>query len=220
MRRASMCCVNDENGNNKTKTTTTTNSSTKHRRNSCTGKSTITKKLHLVPKNSVNEGIVEEFIKCINKQDVNGCTALLKSPQQCEWRFSGEVNITIKQYGEMIQNIVRSFPDFSIAFKEVVEVGPGVVQVKHAIASGTHTGEPFGFQCYQPLEATGFKCINDPEHLTFFIIDGKIIHVHVVCTGEHCGPVGLHKQSKNGASASAATVRSPPRRSSIAATAA
>merc|ERR1712050_9039 len=100
------------------------------------------------------------------------------------------------------------------------EVGPGVVQVMHAVASGTHTGEPFGFQCYQPLPATGSKCVNDPENLTFFIIDGKIVQVHVLCTGELCGPVGLHKQSKNGTTGSSATVRTSPLRSSLAATAA
>lgn len=174
----------------------------------------MTKKHHSVPKDSVNEVIVEKFIECINKQDLDGCNALLKSPQQCEWRFSGEVNITIKKYGEMIQDIMRSFPDFSIDYKDVVEVGPDVVQVRNAVASGTHTGEPFGFQCYQPLPSTGLKCVNDPEHLTFFIIEGKIVQVHCICTGELCGPVGLHKQIKNGAAAeSSAAVRTLPTRS-------
>merc|ERR1712187_599043 len=111
-----------------------------------------------------------------------------------------------------IQNIMHSFPDYSIDCNDVVEVGPGVVQVMNAVASGTHTGEPFGFQCYQPLLATGLKCLNDPEHLTFFIIDGKIAQVHVICTGEPCGPVGLHTQSKNCPAASVA-LRSSLRRS-------
>lgn len=169
------------------------------------------KKLHLVPKNSANEGVVKNFMTCINNQDVDGCTALLKSPQHCEWRFSGQANITIKQYGDMIQKIVKSFPDFSIASKEVVEVGPGVVQVKHAVASGTHTGEPFGFQCYNPLPATGTKCVNEPEHLTFFIREEKIAQVHVVCTGKQCGPLGLYAQSKNGRTHATAALRSSSR---------
>lgn len=152
------------------------------------------KKIHPVPKDSENEDIVKKFIECINTQDVDGCIALLKDPQH--WRFSGETNITIKHYGEMIQKIIRSFPDFSIKCSDVVEVGNGVVQVRQAVESGTHTGEPFGFQCYQMLPATGLKCINDPEHLTFFINDGKIVQVHVLCTGAFCGPVGLYKQSK------------------------
>lgn len=167
----------------------------------------ISRKPKLLPKNSANEGIVKEFMKCINNQDLDGCKALLKSPQQCEWRFSGKVNTTIKQCIEMIQNIMNSFPDFSIKCKKIVEVGPGVVQVKHAVMSGTHTGEAFGFQCYQPLQASGTKCINDPENLTFFMCDDKIVQVHVVCTGDLCGPVGLHTQSKNGKTNPSAKVR-------------
>merc|ERR1712050_215564 len=124
------------------------------------------------------------------------------------------VNINIKQYGEMIQKIVRSFPDFSISCKKVVEVGPGVVQVKHAVTSGTHTGEPFGFQCYDPLPATGTKCVNDPAHITFFVVEEKIVQVHILCTGKYSGPLGFYMQSKNGTQATAtprSSSRSPSR---------
>lgn len=182
------CCVIRKVETVSTSTTVDSN----HRRSS---RLKMMKKLAL-PKNSINEGIVENFIECFNNHDVDGCIALT-SPQ-CEWRFSGEVSIVIKDMGDMIQKIVDSFPDFCFDFDAAVEVGPGVVQVNDAVASGSHIGQPFGFHNYKPLAANGVKCVNDLEHINFYMFNGRIAQVHVTCTGQFCGPVGLYKQVKLG----------------------
>lgn len=148
-----------------------------------------------VPQNSMNEKIVEEFIAKLNDHEIDECLAL--TSDGCEWKYRGEANATIKEVHETFRNILRSFPDFSIRGGRAIEVGPGAVEVKNTISSGTHTGEPFGFQSHGPVPASGTRCVNEPEHFTFFVNKLKIVQVHVVCTGPRCGPMGLHKQIKD-----------------------
>merc|ERR1712176_928247 len=151
-----------------------------------------------VPKNSINADIVERYYEYFNNHDLEGYVSL--TTQDCDMRFSGDVVITVKDYGEMVNNTLESFPDFTCKGEKPVEVAQDVVVVKNAVCSGTHTGTPYGFGTFPPLQSNGVRCANDPEQQTFFMKDGKIAKIIVIADGKLCGPVGFYQQIKAGAS--------------------
>ena len=150
-----------------------------------------------VPKDSTNIALVAKALELWNSHDLEGYLGL--HAPNCEVRFSGmDTTIAIKDFVPVMQDALASFPNFRIDGDKPREVGPGVVVVKNLVATGSHTGKPFGFGPCPPLPATGVKCRNDPEEVTYFIVNGKIGRVHIHSSGKLTGPLGFYQQIKEG----------------------
>lgn len=99
------------------------------------------------------------------------------------------------EYLQVCKDVFASFPDISFAWTETNTLDDGTVSSKVAV-SGTHTGAPFGFGPFPPIEATGIKCQNDPEYVEFITEGDKIKTMKVVAPkgSVKSGPPGFYVQ--------------------------
>lgn len=104
-----------------------------------------------------------------------------------------ETELTSKCFFEYSDMLVKSFPDFRLEANGFQEIEPNVVQFT-SVACGSHTGEPFSFGPFPPINATGKVCRNDPETSKITVVDGKIKRWVVTPTGEHSGFAGFYTQ--------------------------
>lgn len=105
----------------------------------------------------------------------------------------GEVKIPLKEMVEEMKNVTESFPDLSVRWNPCRETDDGKV-ITTIVVSGTHTGKPYGFGPYPKIEATGIKCQNDSEEVTFtFGADDKISLIETKPLGKF-GPTGFYSQ--------------------------
>lgn len=89
----------------------------------------------------------------------------------------------------------QSFPDmdFTVFHSSYIK-SQNKVQLEIQ-ASGTHTGKPYGFDRFPEIPATGIKCQNDIETVTFsFNQQNLISKVSVDCETDLTGPAGFYVQ--------------------------
>ena len=73
---------------------------------------------------------------------------------------------------------------------------PNLVHVKNYYGRGTHTGKPFAFGPYPPIEPKGVVVQDEPIQLYLTIDEetSRIIHCDVQANGNMCGPPGFYTQ--------------------------
>ncbi|CAB9502570.1 expressed unknown protein [Seminavis robusta] len=138
-----------------------------------------------------------DFLACINNHDLRGATLLLTDDAAFVFRaLDGSFvhEMAWEDFAEESKKLSDSFPDFSIKHKSVSQGKDGVLKIHHAIASGTHSGAPYGVGPFPPIEASNTRVVNDPEdmHITFH--DGRIQKIEWFAKGENVGPAGLYTQ--------------------------
>jgi hypothetical protein len=111
-------------------------------------------------------------------------------------RFDDGVEILGHGMIETMIQIKSSFPDFHFDYEKIEESSTGIVLVSNVQVSGTHTGAPFAFGPYEPIEATGIKVANDQEDFYFTIdIDKEIVtYWRCVAKGPKSGPQSMYEQ--------------------------
>jgi len=140
--------------------------------------------------------IVQEFIERINAQDRQAIRTMVTPDLKMCWE---DQEMMFADYIEAVESVWKSFPDFHLSWQSIQEStdkkGKVVVTVKDCIPRGTHTGEPFGFGPYEPIEAQGTKIENAAETITVHLTpDGKICQWLVNVNGEMTGPAGMYTQ--------------------------
>merc|ERR1712187_892229 len=108
--------------------------------------------------------------------------------------FHNTATMTVSGFICELKKVFDSFLDFNVNYESIMEVEPGIYILKHGIFSGTHTGKPYGYGPFPEVEAKGLKAQNDPESLTFWIEDCKIVKMKVFSHGNLCGPPGFYEQ--------------------------
>ena len=119
--------------------------------------------------------------------------------EDATFTFPGDEEISLDQLFQESQRILDSLPDFKFSarlFEEVTrENGKSFVVVHDLIAEGgMHTGKPYQFGSYPPIEATGTYVKNNPEEVRFHFEGEKICRAKVVRAGQFSGPAGLYAQ--------------------------
>lgn len=104
-------------------------------------------------------------------------------------------SMTWADYVQVFNDIVEAFPDISFSWSDTVELRDGGVTSKVTV-TGTHTGKPFRFASYPPIEAKGIRCQNDPEYVEFDVEGDKLKRVKVTPTkgSWKMGPPGFYLQ--------------------------
>jgi predicted ester cyclase len=134
---------------------------------------------------------VKQWVSRMNEHNID--TMMTVAHDDCVVHF-GETQMHIRDFCEEIKRIFASFPDFAFEWSEPKETQPNVVEIAFFQASGTHTGEPYGFGPYPTLAAKGIKVKNHPEFLLFNISNGKIETVTNLTSSELTGPPGIYRQ--------------------------
>ena len=144
-----------------------------------------------------NEKIVAAYIDMLNLKrntiTANDILAFYAS-ESVPFKFEDVPNLPSRVYADEMMRVYQSFPDFHLDHGAIKESKPGCVVVEDMIGSGNHTGAPYSFAHFPPVETTHKHCVNDPERFCFTIKDGKITHVEVISLGDLTGCPGFYLQ--------------------------
>lgn len=109
-----------------------------------------------------------------------------------------QINMTLDLDGvtEEVQKMFDAFLDFKFMMRTPEEsaVQEGVIVVHDFVATGTHTGKPFGIGPCEPIKGTGKFVLLDAEEHHYYFRDGKVCKEEVVPMGEMTGPMGIYIQ--------------------------
>ena len=105
----------------------------------------------------------------------------------------GDVELTWKDTLEGAPKAFAAFPDFQLKCTEMEALEDGSIRFR-VVASGTHTGAPYSFGPFDPIEATGKYVENDPEQSIMFFSGEKICKQVVKPMGTMTGFSGLYTQ--------------------------
>jgi len=128
-----------------------------------------------------------------NAHDVDGLMAIGTPDAKFSW---GEgQSMPWVDYVKECKDVFASFPDIHCEWSERSELNDGTVTSK-VVVTGTHTGAPFGFGPFPPIEATGIKCQNDPECVEWIVEGDKLKEMKVTSPegSTKTGPSGLYVQ--------------------------
>ncbi|CAB9502571.1 expressed unknown protein [Seminavis robusta] len=139
----------------------------------------------------------EVFYACLNDHDLRGAKSVLADDVTFEFRaLDGSLvhEMNWQDFREETMKIFNSFPDFANKPKSIREGQDGTVKVHYAVTSGTHSGTPFAFGPFPPIEASNTRVVNDPEDVRLTFCDGRIRRFAISARGEMVGPAGLYTQ--------------------------
>lgn len=130
-----------------------------------------------------------------NAHDADGIMAIGTPDAKFVWGEQGQHNMEWADYVQVCKDVFASFPDINFAWSESNELNDGTVTSK-VVVSGTHTGAPFGFGPFPPIEATRIKCQNDPEYVEWIVEGNKVKQMKVVAPegSFKTGPPGFYVQ--------------------------
>lgn len=148
----------------------------------------------LLSKNS-SVAVVNKAMAYHNKKDAKGLKSI--GAENAKVIVKGE-SIEWSDYCETVQSVFVSFPDIKFEYDPpTLDEKDGKVLIRKITATGTHTGEPFGFASYEKIAATTppKKCVNDKETIEFTIDGSKIKEMKITAPeGATSGPPGFYIQ--------------------------
>jgi hypothetical protein len=137
---------------------------------------------------------VDKLVECLNSGDIQGVSALAED--DCMVSFEDMPDIPWAAYIKSIEELMASFPDFSISgFKKVVSGNK--ISLVGSVVGGTHTGVPYGLAStpgFPKVKAAGIVVLNDPETLEYIVEGGKITAFKIHAGGEKTGLPGFYNQ--------------------------
>lgn len=148
---------------------------------------------HLVDSAALRQKLAtsKERIRLWNEQDLYLVRELLTDDFSFCWT---KMTLTRKDMVGETPSLFASFPDFQFRFAATKAVDEDTIVLCDVIASGTHTGAPFGFGPYDPIEASGKYVENDPEDIYIHFEGTKMRRHDLVSKGEMVGPFGMYSQ--------------------------
>ncbi|KAL7580606.1 hypothetical protein ACA910_003723 [Epithemia clementina (nom. ined.)] len=140
-----------------------------------------------------NEQLVASWIRGFDKHDIDAVFAL--TADDCVFDLvDSEMQMLASHFYESVGIIYASLPDFRFLYHSIKSIDEDRVLVKKYSGYGTHTGEPYSFGPYPPLEAKGIKFRDSPVDLTLTVKNGKIAHVICDAKGALVGPPGIYSK--------------------------
>lgn len=136
--------------------------------------------------------LCEEYIRQFNKHDVEGVRAFFRD----DFRFVfSDHELTWNDFAGEAPKAFAAFPDLNLEHSHMEEREDGAIILRNLIASGTHTGEPYGFGPCDVIPTTGKYVKNDPEEIAIvFDEHNKMSRHEIVAKGEMTGFAGFYVQ--------------------------
>ena len=154
-----------------------------------------------IPKNAPEAlRVVREWIQYKDEHNMEKMKELIH--EKCFFTFSdSETEMPSREFIEACSDCFDSFPDLHFFWKSMKIQGinsntsryPGtVVVIKDYYGIGKHTGTPYSFGPYPPVEPTGTTVRDENIEFTFTVRDGKIVNATIYAFGEVVGPPGFY----------------------------
>lgn len=118
----------------------------------------------------------KKWVDKLNAQDVRGAIEVCTT-EDLKLNFAGEY-LSREGFIGMMEIFYAAFPDFSLTYESLEATGNGDTVVVTGIrVSGHHTGEPFQFEPYPPVPASGKYFELPPEMGCNYFRDGLIYEI-------------------------------------------
>ena len=117
--------------------------------------------------------------------------------EKCTIYMKSDMTLTKEEFFGSVQHCIESFPDLRFDVGRYEKQPDGSVICYDVMVIGTHTGKPFGFGPYEPIDVVNppVKVQNDPEDVQLiFDKDHKMTKYVFLTVGELSGPPGLYTQ--------------------------
>ncbi|KAL7560051.1 hypothetical protein ACA910_000088 [Epithemia clementina (nom. ined.)] len=145
------------------------------------------------PPQTANEKVVTEWMEQFRKHDIDAALAMTMDGFMMNW-IDSDMDMLGKDFHESMKIAYASMPDLKFHYSSITSIDEERVLISNLYAYGTHTGAPFSFGPYPPLEAKGAKFQDAPIELTATVKNGKIAHSLCDAKGEMVGPPGMYEQ--------------------------
>ena len=158
-----------------------------------TKKKSSSKKPLKVEDEHENVRLGKAFFRTINKHETAKLRTMFLDDAKCEMTEGTIMEATM--FLQVLDDLFKSFPDFHVSGARSPKLQPdGSIIFTGLEASGTHTGEPYGFGPYEKLPAEGKRFVNDKETVQVFFKDGKVARYVFLTHGRLSGPPGVYTQ--------------------------
>ncbi|KAL7558565.1 hypothetical protein ACA910_000089 [Epithemia clementina (nom. ined.)] len=145
------------------------------------------------PPQTANEKVVTEWMEQFRKHDIDAALAMTMDGFMMNW-IDSDMDMLGKDFHESMKIAYASMPDLKFHYSSITSIDEERVLISNLYAYGTHTGAPFSFGPYPPLEAKGAKFQDAPIELTATVKNGTITHSLCDAKGEMVGPPGMYEQ--------------------------
>ncbi|KAL7580567.1 hypothetical protein ACA910_003689 [Epithemia clementina (nom. ined.)] len=140
-----------------------------------------------------NEKAVFAWVRAIERHDIDAVIAM--TDNNCQFNFvDSGMEMLATHFYESLSIVFASLPDMRFHYKTIKSIDDNRVLVDKFFGYGTHTGAPYSFGPYPPIEAKGAKFRDPPVEMTLTIKDGKITHFVCDAKGTVVGPPGIYEQ--------------------------
>jgi hypothetical protein len=98
-------------------------------------------------------------------------------------------------FSDFVQNmgeLIESFPDYTFTWDRIVEEKPGEIHLYDYRSKITHTGKPYAFGGYDPIEAKGTVVEDHIPHIIYKVKDGLVTNMEILAEGKVVGLPGIY----------------------------
>lgn len=141
--------------------------------------------------------LLEQFFhpECVIVQETLSDDNTSCCPSSCETEgFKKNKTTLIKETSKLVE----SFPDFHYRFSVPRRSAAGVVIVDSCQGIGTHTGKPYSYGPYPPMDTKHVKVRCDPERFIFHVTPSgtswHVVKLETFPLGRFCGPAGFYQK--------------------------
>lgn len=138
----------------------------------------------------------ELFFKYYNEHAIDKVVRELVA-DTCPIFMKSEQTLTKEEFFGSVQDCIDSFPDLRFEVGRMEKQPDGSVICYDVMVIGTHSGKPFGFGPFEPIDVKNppVKIQNDPEDVQlFFDANNKMCKYVFLTMGDLSGPPGLYTQ--------------------------
>lgn len=142
-----------------------------------------------------NELVALEWHDCFKHRD----RARLEKVTDLSSRFTmkdpvqGDMEFRVQDIYDVCFNFWQAFPDCDFSYEEIKETSANTVVIKSFCWCGHHTGVPYKYDPYPPIEPKGTYVKDGPIDMTF-TLDSNGIIIDTVSTGNNSGPHGTYEK--------------------------
>ena len=140
--------------------------------------------------------VVRRHFRKMNEHNIASVRKL--HTEDCMFYFfdqNGELacEMRMEDFEEIMTSTWASFPDLKFrCLTLAMDENDGAVSISNCVLAGTHTGQPYGFGPFEPVEPSGRTLCMDREDAKIWVRNGKICRHEWHARGEMTGPMGLY----------------------------
>ena len=135
--------------------------------------------------------VIKEWTVRWAAQDLKGAQALA-SPDCSIYFKDAEADMLFSDFVDNMGSLMESFPDYTFTWGDIIETEPGEVHLYDYQSTLTHTGKPYSFGGYDPIEAKGTVVKDHIPHIIYKVQGGIVTNMEILAEGKIVGLPGIY----------------------------